>query len=59
MPPNKQETACGRHAGSAFEINDQKRAACPQRPEAQLPAFSSPPGNVFFIAAVRNPPPSF
>lgn len=42
MPPNKQETACGRHAGSAFEINDQKRAACPQRPEAQLPAFFVP-----------------
>lgn len=42
MPPNKQETACRRHAGSAFEINDQKRAACPQRPEAQLPAFFAP-----------------
>ncbi len=58
MPPNKQETACGRHAGSAFEINSQKQTALPGRKPC-FRLFSSPPGNVFFIAAVRNPPPSF
>lgn len=31
MPPNKQETACGRHAGSTFEINSQKQTALPGR----------------------------